>query len=170
MNIVIYPLEKAVIDGAEVCLGMECSAIEAVIGKGRFAGNRCYYYNNELSVHYNSCKRAEFIEFLGGPEGFLRPVIYGVSAFDVPADDLIELLTQKNAGKIDDSEKDYSYSFLNISVGVYRETKPADIEKMIEEMKADGMPDESICGTEIELERANHWSAIGIGISGYYQK
>lgn len=43
MNIEIYPLEKIVIDGVSVCLGMEQTAVEAAIGKGSYEGERYYY-------------------------------------------------------------------------------------------------------------------------------
>jgi len=61
----------------------------------------------------------EFIEFLAGTKGKLKPEIYGASAFDTDASVLYELLKDKNNGDIDDNENGYSYRFLNISVGVY---------------------------------------------------
>ena len=47
MNIELYPLEKVVIDGVSIYLGMEQAAVESVIGKGQPVGNRYYYYNSE---------------------------------------------------------------------------------------------------------------------------
>ena len=129
MNAEIYPLEKVVVDGVSIYFGMDQSAVETAIGKGQLAGKRYYYYNNDMAIDYSDHKTVEFIEFLGGIDGSLHPVIYGVSAFDSPADELADLLRQKNNGAI-----------LNISVGVYRETRPSDVMEMIEEMKADGIP------------------------------
>lgn len=139
MNIEIYPLDRAVIDGVSIYLGMKQAAVEAAIGKGEFVRNRYYYYNNEMAIDYSDGK-VEFIEFLGGIDGILHPWIYGVSAFDTPADELSKILEQENDGEIDDySEQGYSFAFLDISVGVYRELRPSDVEEMIEEMKADGI-------------------------------
>ena len=168
MNVEIYPLEKVVIDGVSVCLGMEQSAVEAAIGKGSLTGERCYYYDNELAIDYDDDNRIEFIEFLSGVDGSLRPMIYGVSVYDTPADELTALLRQKNDGEVDDSEEGYSYAFLNISVGVYREIRPQDVAEMIEEMKADGIPTDDNVDLAADIRRANHWATIGIGVAGYY--
>jgi len=167
MNIEIYPLEKAVLEGAEIYLGMDRAAVETAIGAGQFLRDRYYY--SELAISYDSNDKVEFIEFLGGIGGSLKPTIYGVSAFDTNADELLELLKQQNAGEVDDCENGYSYAFLNISVGVYREAIPESVSEMIEEAKAFGNPmtDDEI---EYEMKRANHWATIGIGVKGYYQK
>ncbi len=146
MKIEIYPLDKVLIDGISIELGMDKASVEAEIGEGEHIGKRYYYYNSEMAIDYDNDQNVEFIEFLGGFDGALKPVIYGVSAFDVPADELIRLLTQKNDGEVDDHERGYSYGFLNISVGVYRETIPHGKRK------------------------ESHWSTIGIGVADYYRR
>ena len=168
MNIEIYPLEKVVIDGVAVCFGMERSAVETAIGKGQFIGKRCYYFNNEMVIDYSDNK-VEFIEFLGGVDGILNPVIYEISVFEAQAKDLFEILKERNNGVIADTENGYSYQFHNISVGVYREAVPKEVEEMIVEAASFGNPmsDDEI---EYEMKRANHWSTMGIGIAGYYQR
>ncbi len=170
MSIEIYPLEKIVVNDISIYLGMSQSAVETAIGKGQFVGKRYYYYDNEMTIDYSNDKTVEFIEFLGGIDGSLHPVIYGVSAFDTLADELTDLLRQKNDGEINDSEQGYSFSFLNISVGVYREIRPSDVMEMIEEMKADGIPTENNEDVELEMRKANHWATIGVGVAGYYQQ
>lgn len=168
MNIEIFPLEKVVFDGSSVCLGMERSAVENAIGTGQLIGKRHYYYNSELAIDYNENGTVEFIEFLGGTEGLLQPTIYGVSVFGTDAEKVAELLKQKNGGEIIDTEQGYSYLFSNISVGVYREIRPADVLEMIEEMKADGIPTEDNEDLAADMRRANHWATIGVGVAGYY--
>ena len=170
MNIEIYPQEMVVIDGAEIYFGMKRSAVETAIGKGQLVRNRYYYYNNEMAIDYNVDKEVEFIEFLGGIDGSLHPNIYGVSAFEVFADDLVNLLRQKNAGEVGDSERGYCYSFFNISIGIYRERKLSDVEEMIAEQKVSGIPFEDNDYVAMEMKRANHWSAIGAGIKEYYKR
>ena len=85
--------------------------------------------------------------------------IYGVSAFDVNAAELVDVLKANNNGEICDDENGYSYSFSNISIGVYREALPDEIEEMIEEAKSDGSPmsDDDI---QYEMKRANHWAML----------
>ena len=169
MNAEIYPLEKVVVDGVSIYFGMDQSAVETAIGKGQLAGKRYYYCNNDMAIDYSDHKTVAFIEFLGGIDGSLHPVIYGVSAFDSPADALADLLRQKNNGAIADSEQGYALAFLHISVGVYRETRPSDVLEMIEEMKADGIPTEDNEDIAAEMRKANHWTTIGAGAAGYYQ-
>ncbi|MBQ3490285.1 MAG: hypothetical protein IJA86_06825 [Clostridia bacterium] len=168
MNIEIYPLDKVMIDGVAICLGMEKSAVDAAIGKGQLIGNRCYYFNNEMAIDYANNK-AEFIEFLCGIEGMLKPAIYGISAFETQANELFEVLKEQNNGVVGDTENGYSYQFQNISVGVYREAVPKEIEEMIGEATSFGNPlsDDEI---QHEMKKANHWATIGIGVAGYYQR
>lgn len=168
MSIEIYPLEKVVIDGIAIHLGMEQSAVESAIGKGQLVGNRCYYFNSEMAIDYSNNK-VEFIEFLGGVNGMLKPAIYGISAFETQSNDLFEVLKEKNNGMIGDTENGYFYQFQNISIGVYREAVPNAVEEMIKEAADFGSPmtDEEI---QYEMKRANHWATIGIGVTGYYQR
>ena len=170
MKIEIYPLDKVVFDGVPVCFGVERSAVENAIGAGQLIGKRYYYYNNELAIDYNENGTVEFIEFLGGVEGSLQPTIYGVSAFGSDAEEVAELLKQKNDGEITDTEQGYSYSFSNISVGVYREIRPSNILEMIEEMKADSIPTEDNEDLAADMRRANHWATVGVGVAGYYRR
>ena len=168
MNIEICPLDKVLVDGVAIYLGMEQSVVEAAIGKGQVIGKRCYYFNNGMAIDYRNNK-VDFIEFLGGGDGMPKPTIYGVSAFETQANDLFDVLKKQNNGVIRDSENGYSYQFENISVGVYREAVPKEIEEMIEEAASFGNPmsDDEM---QYEMKRANHWATIGIGVTGYYQR
>ncbi len=165
MKIQIIPLEKIVIDGKDICLGMNKSDVITLLGNGEFT-HRHYYYNNELAIDYDKDGKVEFIEFLGGIDGNLQPVIYGKPAFETRADDIVSILTDKNGNEIDDRENGYSYAFLNISVGIYRPITPKGVEEDIEEMKSDGEYDAEYA--EEEMRKASHWATIGIGVKDYY--
>ena len=121
-----------------------------------------------MAIDYDDSKRIEFIEFLGGIDGLLHPVIYGVSAFDAHADELTDLLLRKNNGEVVDTEQGYSYAFPNIGVGIYREIRPSDVAEMIEEMKADGIATENNEDLANDMRKAMHWATIGIGVADYY--
>lgn len=168
MNIEIYPLEKVVIDDISIVLGTEQSRIEEAIGKGQLVGYR-YYYNSELAISYDKLGRADFIEFIGGVDGYIKPNIYGVSVFDADAAEVYELLKQHNGENIDDAERGYSYAFLDLSIGIYRESTPESVSEMIDEAKNFGNPmsDDDI---QYEMKKANHWATIGVGVAGYYQR
>lgn len=168
MNIEINPLNKVVFDNVSIRLGMEKAAVELALGAGEAIGNRYYYFNGEMAIDYRENK-VDFIEFLGGLDGKLKPAIYGVSVFDTNAAELVAVLKKNNNGEICDDENGYSYQFSNISIGVYREAIPDEITEMIEEAKNDGNPmsDEDI---QYEMKRANYWATIGCGAVGYYQR
>jgi len=42
-----------------------------------------------------------------------------------------ELLTENNAGEIDDTDADHCYAFVNISVGIWREMSEKDVEDLL---------------------------------------
>ena len=166
MKAEIYPLEKVIVNGITLCLGMTRSEVEALLGAGQEIGNRYYYFNGETAIDYKE-EKVEFIEFTGGVDGSCKPVIYGVSAFDTHAEKLLEILKAHTAGRFRDTEGGHCVLFPDISIGLYREAVPTDIEEMIEEAKAFGNP---MRADEIEYEskRANYFATIGVGIAGYY--
>lgn len=72
MKITLYPFDKIMLDGTEVFLGMEQSDVARAIGEGKKIGTRCYYCNGELPIDDSNYK-VNFIEFLGGIDGILKP-------------------------------------------------------------------------------------------------
>ncbi|MBD5130793.1 MAG: hypothetical protein HDT43_12855 [Ruminococcaceae bacterium] len=168
-EIVLLPLEGVILGDKKINLGMSVDEVKKVIGEPETVHNASlYYFGNELRIDLDGDK-AEFIEFLGGADGALQPAIYGVPAFKTGADELYSLLAEKNGREINVSENGYSYAFLNISVGVYRESIPGNVEEMIAEAERDGftMSAEDIAE---ERKKAEFWATIGIGIREYYGK
>lgn len=169
-DIVILPLEGVVINGERIRLGASESEAEAVLGRPeRVIGGSRFFLGGELRVDFGEDGKAEFIEFLGGTDGALQPTIYGVPVFKTGADELYALLAERNRGDIGDSENGYSYAFLNISTGVYRESIPENVGEMTAEAEREGCP---MSAEDIASERkkADFWATIGIGRGGYYEK
>ena len=94
--------------------------------------------------------------------------IYGIDPFEIGGDQLIELLTQKNNGDIDLSEADFSFGFLNISVGKWRQFTEKDVLEEIEEMKKQGEYEDNKIELEEDLAKSRNFWTIGIGIKNYY--
>lgn len=145
MKAELFPLEKLVLDGHDIFLGQSKEQFISVLGEAEYVREnygggswRYYYFDSELAFDVDKKGNIQFIEFLGGHDGELKPVIYGVSAFDVSTKKLVKLLTEHNNGEIDDSWED-SYGFLAISVGIWQ---TADDEE--------------------------YWTTIGIGGKDYY--
>lgn len=170
MKVELFPLDRVEIDGVSISLGMDRSDVEVAMGVGKEqrVRNCNYYHCSDIAISFDEENKVDFIQVSGDIDGHIEAVIYGVSVFDVGADELAELLTRMNGNEIHDKEKGYSHSFTNISVGVYREFLPEGIARMIEEMKADGIPTENNPDLEADKWKAEHWCAIGIGVPGYY--
>ena len=164
----LIPGVGAVLDGKTIRLGDAKADVEQTLGEGEnVRWNSLYYFASELRVDFDEEGHVEFIELLGGPDGMLQPVIFGVEAFREPPEAVAELLKEKNGGDFLDTEKGYSYAFKKLSVGLYRESIPENVAEMIEEAEADGHP---LSEEDVEYEkRRTHWAAIGVGIEGYYE-
>ena len=134
-----------------------------------FAPNitQLYYFGSELRLDLSMEDKLEFIEILGGPDGELKPEICGFPVFSSAADDVLRALSETETAGIIDNENGYGYSFIGLSVGLYRPALPEDIEAMISDAEETGEPlsDEEI---DYEMKRANHWATVGIGGEGYY--
>ena len=170
IDIEIRPLEGVVINDTEIKLGGSMADVKAILGEPSSKGkNSLYYYGNELRFDFDGNGGVEFIEFLGGIDGELQPIVYDVPAFQTDADELYEILKRRNNGSIDDSEAEYSYGFREISVGVYREITPYDVQEMVADSQVGNgtVHDEDI---DEEMRRAEHWGTIGIGVPNYYKR
>ena len=78
------------------------------------------------------------------------------------------MLSEKNAGPIDDSEAERSYAFGNISVGIWRETTEEDLKEWVAEKKQEGGNEIDRTWIEEEVAKAKNFWTIGIGTAGYY--
>ena len=146
MRVEVFPLEKITIDNKEIMLGMNINEVQKLIGISDRGFSNCdgescshYYFDSELGLDFDESGLLEFIEFLGGIDGNLRPYLYGVSAFETSADELLKMIMEQD-DEVDDSEADYCYCFLNISIGLWRQDN-----------------------------QNKHWDTIGIGVDKYYR-
>lgn len=168
MAIELFPLKGIVMDGVSLEFGMKKTAIDDLIGPSEVIRNRHYYLNGELAIDYTADERVEFIEMLGGIDGQLQPILYGIPVFISDAEAVYRLLKQRTGDDRRDAEQEYSIQFPQIGVGLFREICPRDILEMIAEMEADGIPTDNNPDLEADIRRANHWATIGLGAAGYY--
>ena len=168
MKIVIYPLEKVEINGVPIFFGMEKTAVEASFGKGEMSRGRYFYHRNEMAVEYGGDNRVTFVEFVSGPRAILKPLIYGVSVFDTPSDELSRLLAEKNGEPADLAQDGYFGLYRNIGIAVHRERRPNDLLEFARAQKKQGVQTQEN-EYQREWQRANFWSAIGAGSPAYYR-
>ncbi|GKS13400.1 hypothetical protein YDYSY3_44000 [Paenibacillus chitinolyticus] len=153
-----------------VAFGQTVQQVKLLLGEPSRAYDKQLFYDElELRIDLNDEDRVEFMECIFGPccEKTI-PLIYEERPFELSGEALIALLTEKNNGIIDDTEAEYGYSFMEISVGIYRQATPADLLESIEEAKAEGTYEEDCEWLENDLRKANHFWTIGIGEKGYY--
>ena len=172
-KIEILPLDGIVIENiGKLSLGQSKSEIEKLLGKPSDSSNLKQLFFDEYEVRIDLDKKgnAEFIEFIYGPFPEKTELsIYGVNPFQIGATKLVEILAEKNNGKIDDSEAEYCYTFQNISVGVWRQLTEQNVEESIAEMKADNEYEENKDWLNEDLNKAKNFWTIGIGVKNYYE-
>jgi hypothetical protein len=133
--------------------------------------NQSYYDDLEMRIDFDENDCVEFMEVLAGPYcKKIEPFIYGKNPFELVDTQLLEFLTEMNNGRIDDHEAVCGYSFLNISVGIWRDMTSKNVEELIHEAKEAGNYDLWKEEIEADLERVKYFRTIGIGIKGYYEK
>lgn len=172
-KIKILPLDGIEIENiGKISLGQSQSEIESLLGKPSDSSNenQLYFNDYEVRIDLDKMKNAEFIEFIYGPFPEKTELsIYDVNPFQIGADQLVEILTEKNNGKVDDKEADYAFAFLNTSVGVWRQITEKNVQDDIDEMKSNNEYDENKEWLEEDMNKAKNFWTIGIGIENYYK-
>ena len=169
MIIELRPLNGAVIDEKEILLGMEKKEVEALLGEGDESDCRAYYFDSAVCIEYDEEEKVDFIEVsCDEGEREINPVIYGISVLKSDAKMVYDILKKMNRGRVEDVEKGYSYAFLNISVGVFREMTPDAYKELEEEMEREGKPIHENPDLIADLWKSTHWSTVGIGTKGCY--
>lgn len=165
----LLPKQGMDLDGKSIRFGQSRTEVEALLGVlESVQDKRCYFYNSELALDFDGDDRLEFIEFLGGADSVLRPKLYGQDAFSADADELLAQLIERNGDDIDDSEAGYSYALRELSIGLYREITPADVDEMVKEMSRIDLTTMGHFNLENEIRRSRRWETIGIGKEHYY--
>lgn len=168
-QILMFPRLGMEFDGNSIRFGQTRDEVDGLLGVPESVRNgRCYYCGKELALDFDGEGKLEFIEFLGGPEGNLHPDLYGEDPFDADADELLARLSERNGPDLDDSEAGYSYVLRNLSIGLYREITPEDVQAMVREMSRMDLMAFSRFNLEKEQCRAHRWATIGIGKRNYY--
>lgn len=167
MNFTILPLEGIQWSNQTILLGSTKEDIEAKLGQPDIVHNSYYYFNNELRFDFSEKGKLETIEFLAGYTGEIQPIIYGIQAFQVSADDLYRILENHSSNIIIDDENGYSFAFPSIGIGIYRESIPQNVTDLINEMKELGINITGNPNIEEEQLKASHWATISLASSKY---
>jgi len=161
--VTVFPLRGIQLGDKILELNMTSAEAEEILGAPQLMrDNQWYYCNSELRIDFDADGLVEFIEFIGGKNGAIQPVVYELAAFECNELELYCALERHTSDEIMDEEDGHCYVFKDISVGIYRELAPWDVSKMEKE----GLPGEEL---EQERARAEHWDTLGIGRRGYYK-
>ena len=165
--ILLCPLMGMEFNGAPIRFGQSRAEVEAILGAAeRCHNSRCYYFNGELALDFDSADAVNFIEFLGGPGGKLSPELYGLSVFETDADQVLEMLSAR--GEAVDQDGGYTVIVPDLSIGLYREITPSDVEEMVRQMAKMDVTALGEFNLDAEQRRASRWETIGIGTKNYY--
>ena len=172
ININIFPLIGIDIENVgKVNLGLNKAEVLKRLGlPSQNSNEKQFYYDHlEFRIDFDHFDHVEFIEFIYGPfPEKTHLLLYNIDPFGIGADSLKNILSIENNGKVDESEAEFAYSFLNISVGVWRDLTPELVEESILEMKLNGEYEENKSWLLEDLEKAKNFWTIGIGIPSYY--
>ena len=171
-TITINPLQGIDIAGlGRIDLGQSRVEIEKRLGlPGKYSDStRSVYPDYECTISFDQSNTVEYIEFISGPfPQRIQLSLYDINPFQVGADNLVALLSERNAGPEDDSEAEYSYAFLNISVGIWRQGTESDLQEWVTEKKENGEYEIDRTWIEEEVAKSKNFWTIGIGKPGYY--
>ncbi|ALR29312.1 hypothetical protein ATE47_01630 [Chryseobacterium sp. IHB B 17019] len=169
-KITLRPLAGITIGEKEINFGQTKHDVIGLLGNPDHVEESQIFYDN-LNVRFDLDEDGllEFIECQGPyPENSIFD-IYGVNPFKLKDNELVDLLTDKNSGEIDGFEAPYCYSFLEISVGIWRASVPADIESIVAEMKNEGTYEESKGLMDMDLEKTKYFWTVAVGKPDYYK-
>lgn len=160
-------------EGKCLLIGDTGADLKKQLGEPQIVRGSWYYFNNELRFDFDAAGNVEYIEFLGGIDGELKPQIFGADAFSTDADRLCDILRRENGSAKVLEDRGYFYGFCGIGIGLYRDSTPEDLEDYadelledLEEFGADGIDTRSL---ENDIRLTFHWNTIGLGGEDYFK-
>lgn len=165
-NCKLIPLVGIEWNGQTVSFGCGGDAVERVMGIPREKRGRQWFYP-DLRVDFDEGERLEFIEFLGGAAGEWSPELFGLDVFRTPAEELCAVL-ESRAGEAEDEDGGYTFLYPSLSIGLYREVSPADIEQLVRAISRIDLTTLGHVDLAGEQRRAEFWETVGIGKENYY--
>ena len=176
IKIEIKPLKGISIEGVgEVFLGQSRQDVEKLLGRppkpySTYSNSSALYNDYEFRLDFDAFEKVEFIEFIYGPFPEKTELsIFGVNPFTIGAERLVEILSENNNAEVDLSEAEFSYTFLNNSVGIWRQYTQKVVEEAIAERKLSGKYEFNKSSIEDDLENSRNFWTIGIGAADYYR-
>ncbi|TCC91560.1 hypothetical protein EZ428_07285 [Pedobacter frigiditerrae] len=172
IKIELKPLKGISIENiGEIIFGQSKSSVDNILGKpSQYSDiSRSFYDSYELRIDFDEIG-VNFIEFIYGPYPEKTELsLYGINPFQIGAENLVELLSTKNDGEIDDEGGfGHSCAFVNLSVGVYRDFTDAEVEESINQVKAEGKNLGQLDQLLEDLAFSKNFMTIGIGTENYY--
>ncbi len=167
--VAVTPLEGIRWAGGALRFGDTFEQVRAVLGEPEDA-DHIFYQGSDIAVRFDKEGRVECIEFLGGADSTLQPKLFGIYPLRADADTVYQLLHGQNGDDIDASQAEYRYAFCTLGISLYRDSTPQDVENLIQEVRDSGREPNTDEDVALERWQASHWSALGVGKPGYYQK
>ena len=122
-------------------LGDSEAQVRAVLGEPEICQDH-FYFDSDLAIRYDEDGMVVLIDFLGGAEGLIQPVVDGVAVFTADGDAVLSLLEEKNGGPGMTGPVEGFLAFPKVSVGAYR--------------------------AKDENGKPYRWVTLAIGKAGYY--
>jgi hypothetical protein len=164
----IIPLHGISWNGQALSFGDSAEQVRAVLGKPEVADGAYFYFDSDLVIQFDHHRRVEFFGFVGGKEGSIDPVLCGMHLFATDGDLVVEELKRCNGDDMVLGDHGHSLLFLQLSVCLYREQTPSDVDAAAAELVERG---ENIADYAVaeQKSQASRWTSLGVGREGYYE-
>jgi hypothetical protein len=144
---------------------------EKVLNPQFFAGTPIDYYTSlGFHVHYDKDEKVEFIEMMSDFQTIFE--LYEKNPFTAEVDEIVKILSDKNGTEINLIDAPESYMFLDLSLGIFRNSTPEKMSEYIEQYQKDdpesfknGMPD----WLREDLEKSKHFTSLSVGNKDYFR-
>ena len=114
-KLILNPLKGLqIVNGENLAFGISKTELFIKIGKpSNVNDNQLFYDNFEFRIDLDQDEKVEFIECIYGPFPEKTEIeIYDINPFKTNSSDLIQILSEKNNGEIDQSEEPYCFTFI----------------------------------------------------------
>jgi hypothetical protein len=129
-----------------------------------------YYTNYGFHVHYDDKNLVEAIEIMFDMQGVFE--LYDKNPHTTEISEMVEILKAKNNGETNPIQEPEDYMFLELSLGIFRNSTPEKYQLFIEQYKKEE-PENFKNGTPewmLEyLEKTKHFQTLLIGNKDYFR-
>ncbi len=160
MHITIIPHEGILIEGKKVLLGATIEQAMQILGQCERLDDAFYFEEGDIAIFMEN-ELIDYIELRRSDNQNMLVTLDELDVFRTEKKEVLQQLASKNLEPpVEDDES--GKSFENLGISIYTSISEEEVEKMIEEAKADGVYEEMLEDIQRDMERAKYVETVGI--------